>query len=289
MEPRRFADLHVHSTASDGRLGPVELIRLADASQLAVVAITDHDTVAALPAAAKAAGQFPLLRFVPGIEISARFAGGTLHILGLGIDPTSPAIRTLCDSLQQARNSRNPKIIQKLGELGMNITLQDVLAEIKPTAGLAESSSQGQVVGRLHIAGALVRKGYVKTTAQAFEKYIGFKGPAFIDKETLEPRQAIEAIHAAAGLAMLAHPPLLGYTNFAQLERIVQDLVHAGLDGIECYHSESSAIQTRQCLNLARRHHLAISGGSDFHGLYKPGVQLGHPRVPMSVISEWLV
>ena len=300
MEQRRFADLHVHSTASDGTVSPEELVRLADAAGLAAIAITDHDTVSALAHAAAAAKAFPLLRFVPGIEVSARFTGGTLHILGLGIDPTAGAIQSLCDNLQSARSQRNPKIIRKLQELGMKITMADVLAEAgasaapadKPTAVPAESSSApgtGRVLGRLHIALAMVRRGCVNSTAHAFDKYIGAAGIAYVDKETLDPRQAIAAIHAGAGKAFLAHPPQLRYRNFAQLERIVRDLIHAGLDGIECYHNDNSAIQTRQCLELARKYNLAISGGSDFHGPHKLGVQLGHPSVPMSVVGEWLV
>ncbi|MFB3890831.1 MAG: PHP domain-containing protein [Phycisphaerae bacterium] len=273
---RRFVDLHTHSTASDGQLRPAELIALAERKHLAMVALTDHDTMDGLAEARAAAAGFPGLRFVGGIEVSARFPTGTLHILGLGVDERSPAIASLCRQLVAARDSRNPRIIARLRELGIAIEMEDVRA----VAG------HGRIVGRLHIAEALRRKGHVKTTQEAFDTLIGNGRAAYVDKERLWPRQAIEAIRAGGGVAALAHPPQLRCANRAELERVLRSLIRDGLGGIEVYHSENTPEQTRLYLDLARRFRLAVTGGSDFHGPAKPEARLGIPRVPLAAIAE---
>jgi len=255
---RRFADLHTHSNASDGQLPPEELIRLAERSRLAAVALTDHDTTEGLAAARHEAGKFPELHFVPGIEISARFPRGTLHILGLGIGETSAALQHLAARLREDRRTRNPKILARLQAIGAAIDMDDVLAAAGPRPG--------KIIGRLHIAEALRRKGYVRTTGEAFEKYIGDGKPAFIDKERLEPREAIAAILAAGGLAALAHPVQLNYDNRAQLERVLKSMIRHGLNAIEVYHTDHTPAQTRTYLDLAKRYELCVVGGSDFHG-----------------------
>lgn len=278
---RRFVDLHVHSSASDGQLAPAEVVRLAEGERLAAVALTDHDTVAGLWEAAAEAGQFPKLRFVPGVEVSARFSPGTLHILGLNIDPASRALRRLTEQLVSARRERNPRIIARLQALGLDVEMQDVLAE----AGTGHGGPGG-IVGRLHIARALMRKGYVAGVSEAFEKYIGGGAPAYFDKERLTPAEVIAAIHDAGGLAVLAHPVQLACEDRTGLERAVRDLTGAGLDGIEVYHSDHSPQQTRSYLDLALRLDLGVTGGSDFHGAAKPGVMLGRPLVPLAAINE---
>jgi len=288
MNQRRFVDLHTHSTASDGASSPEELIGLADEKKLAAIALTDHDTVEGLAKAAAAAKHYPDLQFVPGIEVSARFTGGTLHILGLGIDPQSQAIQSLCAQMQLSRRMRNPQIIARLQGLGMNITMEDALAETAGDEPARPGRGEGRILGRLHIAAAMVRKGCVKSIDEAFARYIGNERPAYVDKERLAPSEAVAAIHAGGGKAFLAHPPQLNCQNLSQFERVLRELIHQGLSGIECYHSDNTAFQTRHYLELARRYHLAISGGSDFHGPHKPTVQLGRPLVPLSVVEEWL-
>ncbi len=145
-----------------------------------------------------------------------------------------------------------------------------------------------RVLGRLHIAEAMLRKGYVKTRDEAFAKYIGSGGPAFVDKEKLSPREVIADIRDSGGVAVLAHPIQLKYDNSAQLERMVRELIDAGLQGIEAYHSDHSDSDVRLYLDLARRYGLAVSGGSDFHGRTKPTVMLGRPRVTLSAITGLL-
>jgi len=276
---RNFVDLHAHSNASDGTADPADLIALADAKKLAAIALTDHDTVAGLAQAGRAAEKFPHLRFVPGVEVSAAFPRGTLHVIGLGIDPESQALSETLRVLVDSRNDRNPRIIAALRRLGIDISMDDVLA----CAGGHEGDTG--IVGRLHIAEALRRKGCVRGAAEAFEKYIGEGRPAFVDKERLSPRQAISAIRSSGGLAVLAHPTQLGCKNRAQLERVVRELIGAGLDGIEVYHTDHTPQQTREYLALAEKYRLLVSGGSDFHGAAKPDARLGRPRVPLAAID----
>jgi len=266
---RRFVDLHAHSTASDGTTAPAEVVRLADQAELAGLALTDHDTTAGLPAARAAAAHCPRMRLIPGIEVSAKFASGPLHILGLAIDENAPALRRLGEQLRQARNQRAPEMLAKLRRLGVMITMKDVMDQVEWTAETDEV-----VVGRMHFARAMVHRGGVADT-----------GPAYVDKERIVPADVIRAIRDAGGVAVLAHPGHLGFGNRAQLERIVRSLVRQGLDGIEVYHPEHTAEATRMFLDLALRLKLTITGGSDFHGSAKPHVALGQPRVPRSVIT----
>lgn len=284
---RRFVDLHTHSTASDGDLPPQEVVRLADAEGMAVVALTDHDTIAGLPQAAQAARVLEI-RFVNGVEISAKFTGGTLHILGLGINPEDETLGATLNQLRRARDERNPKMIARLQQIGIDISM-DELRRSAGSKGRRDSGVDGQpVVGRLHMAGLLLQKGYVNSIDEAFERYLGQGKAAYVDKEKLSPFQAIEAIHAAGGLAILAHPVELNCPNSAVLERVVRSLIDDGIDGIEVYHSAHDPIQTRMYLELARRYHLLVSGGSDFHGSAKPGVQIGYPRVPIEAVEQLL-
>ncbi|MDY6913421.1 MAG: PHP domain-containing protein [Planctomycetota bacterium] len=281
MSSRRFVDLHTHSTASDGSCPPGELMRLADAERLAAVALTDHDTTGGLADARAAAGEFADLRFVAGVEVSALSPSGTMHIIGLGIDENSPAMRKLLADLLAARNERNPKIIAKLQAMGVAIEMADVLAA-RPASDLQPD----KVVSRMHIAEALRRKGCAGSNDEVFERYIGKGAPAYVEKDRLPPPRIIDAIHQAGGLAVLAHPVQLLCTSVGRLERLIADLAACGMDGIEVYHSDHSPEQTRLYLELARRFDLGVTGGSDFHGAAKPKVRLGRPRVPLAAIGE---
>ncbi len=276
---RRLVDLHTHSTASDGSASPAELIDAAEKRNLAAVALTDHDTLAGLPEAARQAEKYPELHFVPGIEISAVFEAGTLHILGLGIEATSKPLLRIIDQLRSTREQRNPKIIAKLQNMGLTITMEDVLACVPGSHEPAD-----RIVSRLHIAEALRRNGHIRTITEAFDKYVGKDAPAFVEKELLAPSEVFEAISSAGGASVIAHPVQLQCGNSAQLERIFRQFRSAGLDGIECYHSDHSPELTRLYLDLAKKLDLLITGGSDYHGSGKPHVSMGKPHVPLSVI-----
>lgn len=280
---RTLVDLHTHSTASDGTLSPSEIIHQADKQDLAAVALTDHDTVAGIAQARQAAREYPDLEFVAGIEVSADWEPESLHILGLCIDETCPTLNRVADFLMQARRERNPRIIEALQQMGYSISLDDVHQVASEAHGEA-----GGPVSRIHIAEAMRRRGIVKTKQDAFKKFIGHDGPAYVSRQRLGARETIEAIHEAGGLAILAHPGLLTFENRAQLERVIRSLMREGLDGLEAYHSSHNPIFARSCLDLGRRLGLAIAGGSDFHGEGKPGVRLGRPLVPKGALGDLL-
>ncbi len=280
---RRFVDLHAHSNRSDGTLAPAELVGLADAEGLAAVALTDHDTAAGLAEARTAAADRPELCFVPGIEISAEYPPGTLHILGLGIDENAPALRAITDRLLAARAERNPKMVAKLQAMGVDVDMDDVRAEL--TAG----GDAPEIVTRLHIAEAVRRKGYARSAQDAFERYVGKGAPAYVDKERVPPGEAIAALRDAGGEAVLAHAVQLRCATGDELAAMVRRLADAGLTGIEAYHSDHSPEQTRRCLGLAAELGLYVTGGSDFHGGGKPHVRLGRPRVPIAALDPELL
>jgi len=278
---RRFVDLHTHSNASDGTLPPAEVVRLADAAGLAAVALTDHDTTDGIAEARAASEGLSEIRFVPGIEISAQFPPAGMHIVGLGIDEGSCGLSDTLRRLRAGRNERNPRIIANLQGLGMDISMDEVFSVANET----RSISADRVVSRTHIAEAMYRKGLVRSTDEAFKSYIGDGCPGFVDKECLTPAEAIWAIREAGGVSVLAHPAHLNYDNDRQLEEIVRGLISLGLQGIEAYHPDHTTQETRMYLNLARQHGLLVSGGSDFHGRTKPEVRLGHPPVPLSLVT----
>jgi 3',5'-nucleoside bisphosphate phosphatase len=267
-----FVDLHCHSTASDGTLAPEDVVRLARDSSLSALALTDHDTIGGVAAAAAEAARLGI-DFIPGIEISATYPSpGTLHILGYGVDPQSPVLHDLTRQLLEGRDTRNPRIVARLQELGVAITMEEV-----------EREAGGTVIGRPHIAAILQRKGYVSSIKEAFNKYLAEGGLAYFDKERLAPARALELIHQSGGLAVLAHPIQLRTENDAQLERVVKELVDLGLAGIEVLHSDHDAAWVEKCTRLAERFGLVKTGGSDFHGRNKESISLGNAngrRIP---------
>jgi predicted metal-dependent phosphoesterase TrpH len=272
-----YVDLHSHSTASDGTFAPADVVRLAKDAGLVGLALTDHDTIAGLAEAAAEADKLGIT-FLPGIEISAvpPTPDGTLHILGYGIDPQNAVLQQMTRDLLDARDNRNPRIIARLRELGVDITWDEAL-----------SQAQGGVLGRPHIAALLVKKGVVKTIKEAFNEYLGQGGKAYFDKERLSPRDALARIRQAGGLPVLAHPVQLRTTNHAQLEQVVKDLVDLGLAGIEVIHSDHGPEEVAHYTDLARRYNLLTTGGSDFHGTNKKDIHLGTAntrRVP----REWM-
>jgi hypothetical protein len=272
-----FVDLHSHSTASDGTFAPADVVRLAHEAGLVGLALTDHDTVAGLGEAAEAAAALGMT-FVPGIEISAvpPVENGTLHILGYRVDPSNAVLQEMTRQLIDARDNRNPRIIAALQGLGIDVTMEEAVAQ----AG-------GGVLGRPHIAALMVRKGVVKTIKQAFDEYLGQGGKAYFDKERLSPRDAVARIHQAGGLAVLAHPVQLRTTNDAQLLTVLKDLVDLGLDGVEVLHSDHGPDEVEKYDRFAGRYNLLKTGGSDFHGTNKKDINLGVAggrRVP----REWM-
>jgi predicted metal-dependent phosphoesterase TrpH len=280
-------DLHTHSTASDGTVPPSELPALAKELGLSAIALTDHDSTNGLQACA-AACESVGIDFVPGIEISAdpgpridtdgvERRRGTLHILGLFVKHDDSELAKISERMREARNSRNPAMVEKLQELGVRITYDEVL-EL--------ANSQGtQIIGRPHIAQVLVAKSYAKSVSDAFTKYLKFGAPAFIRRDYLQPAHAIDAIHHAGGLAILAHPVQLFMPNADELEHAVKRLTDVGLDGIETRHSDHTPALVAQYEKLAKQFKLLTSGGSDFHGERKT-VKLGSQNVPREIYEQ---
>jgi predicted metal-dependent phosphoesterase TrpH len=264
-------DLHTHSTASDGTLSPTALVRYAKERNLEALALTDHDTVEGLEEAL-AAGEREGIEVVPGIEISAEFPESTLHILGYYVDYRSPAFLGNIAILQKARNERNPTIIKKLQALGLDITLEEVAVE----------AETGQV-GRPHFAQVLLQKGYVKSPREAFEKYLAKGAPAYTDKFRFEPVDAIASIRQAGGIPVLGHPFTLRCKTPDELDAVVADMAGWGLMGIEAYYSEHTETQVRLYKDLAEKHNLLITGGSDFHGQSIKGICLGTGKGSLNV------
>jgi len=259
----RWIDLHTHSTASDGSLTPTELIRYAATKRLGALALTDHDCVDGLNEAV-AEGERLGIEVIPAVELSADHPEGTMHILGFFIDRRHDVFCGRLRRLQEARMERNPKIVQKLQGLGLNITYDEVVA-----------ASGGGQVGRPHFAKVLVQKGYVSSMQEAFERYLKRGAPGYVEKFRFSPQDVIAAIHEAGGVAVLAHPFTLYKEPSPMLEPLLAVLAGNGLDGMEVIYSTYSAGQGRYYRELAERYHLLPSGGSDFHGAHKPGIDLG--------------
>jgi predicted metal-dependent phosphoesterase TrpH len=285
-----FVDLHAHSTASDGSRSPADVARAALAAGLAAIALTDHDTTAGIEACAAACKKAGIA-FVPGIEVSADPHAvqallpkpiyekplGTLHILGLFVRHDAPSLLTVHVQMSGAREQRNPAIVDKLKQLGLRIDYDEVL-------DLARKSNNS-VIGRPHIAQVLVHKGYAKTVQDAFNRYIGMGGAAYVRRDRLPPQNAIDAIHEAGGLAVLAHPMQLKCADDAHLEHFCAQMKKLGVDGIETRHSDHTAAVALKLEQLAGRLELLTSGGSDYHGSRK-SVALGSQQVPASVYES---
>lgn len=245
------ADLHCHSTASDGELTPAALVSLAAEAGLHTLALTDHDTVAGIDEAVQAAGRVGL-HLIPGIELSARFEPGTLHILGYFSAPPRDLEPALAH-IQEGRTQRLPRIIQCLQDLGFELTEEEVLRE-----------ADGAQLGRPHVARVLLAKGYVRSFDEAFSLYLAKGRPAFVEKDRLNAFEALDLIHEHGGLSVLAHPFTLDLEPEA-LNDFVADLSDHGLGGIETYYSEHTRAQRKRYKALARHHDLVLTGGSDFH------------------------
>ena len=261
-------DLHIHTTASDGTLTPPEVISQALKHKLKAIAITDHDTLAGSKEALQAGIPSPL-KFLTGVEISAAappfYAGsGSFHLLGYSIRLDDPALNNALEKLQQARKKRNPAIISRLNDLGIAITLDEVRQE----------AGEGQL-GRPHIAKLLIKKGLAESMNQAFDRYLGTNGPAYVDKFRIECRKAIELILDAGGIPVLAHPGLLKCKTYDQFDELIAGLKEFGIQGVEVYYPEHDPEQTRLFAELAQHHNLLMTGGTDFHGNIHPEIKMG--------------
>jgi len=262
----RRVDLHAHTCFSDGAHTPEELVALALGRGLAALAVTDHDTVESLPYARAAAGV--ALELVPGIELSSAQQGMDLHILGYYIDPQDDGLRRRLESFRLERLERVREMAARLGALGAPVDVGEVV-----------SLAGHGVVGRPHLAEVLVRAGHADDADDAFRRYLGSRGVAFVPRPAFRPDEAIALVHAAGGVSVLAHP------GPGLVDSVVEALVTRGLRGIEAWHPQHSPATVRRYEALAERLGVLVTGGSDFHG---PGrsADLGEMAVPVRVMAS---
>ncbi|MCD7749070.1 MAG: PHP domain-containing protein [Oscillospiraceae bacterium] len=271
-------DMHIHTTASDGTDSPREVVELAHSLGVEAIAITDHDSVAGV-AEAQAAGAELGVEVVAGIEISADYLGNRAHVLGYFIDPDSPALAPAVNWAVNERDARNVKIVGAMQADGFDISL-DALREAYPDA----------VLGRPHMAEWLMKKGYVSSIKEAFDRYLGEGKPYYRNRERMPMTQAMEVILQAGGLPVLAHPFQYGYNDRERFD-FVKAAVEAGCQGLEAYYSEHDQPQRRWVLERAAQFGLKVSGGSDYHGTRKPHIQLGSGidgslKLPFAVLEQ---
>jgi predicted metal-dependent phosphoesterase TrpH len=245
-------DFHSHTTASDGLLKPLEVVKLAKEVGLSAVGITDHDTVAGVEEAL-AVGEKLGIIVVPGVEISTLWHGKEIHMLGLFVDHRNTLLLKKLEEQRNVRKLRNRMMIEKLNELGIDITLEEVEAKKR-------GKGPDMNVGRPHIAEVLIDKGIVHTMDEAFDQYLGRDGKAYVTPERISPTDAIELIHTSGGVAVIAHPGLYEQDDLIPL------LVEKGLDGIEVNHPDHTEAAKEKYVAMAKRYNLIATAGSDFHG-----------------------
>lgn len=277
-------DLHTHSLVSDGSETPTEVVRRAAAHRLAAVALTDHDILSGISEARRAAADDDI-ELIPGVELSLDWSEmvpdadqrGGMHLLVLWVDDEPGPLQDRLSDLRLGRDDRNHTILERLAQLGLDV----------PATEVADRAGSGSV-GRPHIAGVMVDRGYVPDIASAFDEYLAQGRPAYVGRRRLTPLEGITLGLESGGIPILAHPHTLGYPDDHQLEAILRQLVEIGLVGLETHHSGPEPQRRRVLRRLADRLRLAPSGGSDFHGTYKAGIEVGVGAGDLDVPDEFL-
>jgi hypothetical protein len=265
-------DLHTHTNFSDGSFSPAALVELAHKKGLNILAITDHDTTDGIAEAMEAAQSLPL-ELIPGIELSTEFQGRETHILGYFIDRADPQFQTRLERLRSTRLDRIQHVLDRLHTLNVEISL----AEVEHVAGSG-------TIGRPHIAQILINKGYVRGMKEAFERFLGVRGKAYVRRVVPEAAEIIAWITDAGGIPILAHPYWEGL-NANETVVSCRTMVDQGLRGLEVFYGTFSARQISSNLHLARHFGLLVTGGSDFHGTFKPEISIGTGRGSLNVPS----
>lgn len=272
----KYIDLHTHSTCSDGTLTPTQVVKSAKDAELSAIALTDHDTIDGLSEAIEAGKKYGI-EVITGIEFSVA-TDTEMHILGLNINPDCHAITDILDDMIIQREKRNYKVIELLKNIGINITIDDIHAE-----------ATAPVTGRSQIAKAMMKKGYVSSIKEAFDKYLSHGKPAFVERSTLSPEEAINIIHKSSGKAFVAHLNQTG-KNDEELYEILTKLKKSGLDGIEGYYTEYTEDMNIRYRKMAEDIGFILSGGSDFHGKNKDGYNIGtgkgNLRIPYKLLEN---
>ncbi len=264
------ADLHIHSTASDGKLTPADIVLEAARRGLSFIALADHDSIDGIASAQATARAFPQLKVIPGVEISTDVPEGEVHVLGYFVDYTDPEFNAALDRFKSSRLQRGEKMVAKLEKLGINIDWQ----RVKEIAG-------GSSIGRPHIAQAMLEKGYVTSFKEAFSEYLGHNRPAYVERDKMTPKEAVELIIKAEGLPVLAHPLTL-----PDPEAMTAELKGGGLVGIEAYYNGYTTEEINRLLMLARSHKLIVTGGSDYHGIDDTETAIGDSGLPIEAVEK---
>jgi hypothetical protein len=265
---KKYIDLHIHTTASDGLLLPEKVVEIAKQKGLAAIAITDHDTVSGFEPAQKK-GEELGIEVVPAVELSATFRGEDFHILGYLMEYDNPEFLKKIEFFRAERMQRGEKMVQKLNELGIDLSMDTV----KSIAGKGS-------VGRPHLADALVKEEFVRSYDEAFARYLGYHAPAYVPKKYLTPSEAIELIHLVRGVAVLAHP------GTTKSDYLIADFVAMGMDGLEAYHSQHSRGIVEHYINISKKIGLIYTGGSDCHGRGLGKATIGNIKVPFACLEE---
>jgi len=263
-----FADLHLHTNFSDGTYTPEELVAQAARNHLAAIALTDHDTVEGCERAA-AACKAAEIEFIPGAELTAEQNENEIHILGYFLDTQNEKLLAEIAKFQAVRQQRIHEMVARLNALKVPLRVEDVIA-------LASCRSPG----RPHVARALVKAGFCSSLDEAFERFLKKHRPAFVPKAKISSQVAIELIHQANGLAVMAHPGL------NRTDEVIPDLVEAGLDGIECFHTKHSTTVSEHYLEIADKYDLLVTGGSDCHGMSKGKPLIGTIKLPFQHVEK---
>ncbi len=266
-------DLHTHSTYSDGSDSPAEIVSAAAAAGLEAVALTDHDNLNGVLEAAAAADASEV-ELIPGVELSCEWQPGGMHLVVLWLEPGPGPLQDRLEILQAGRRQRNVDLIELLQKLDVDISYEEVVAE----AG-------GTGVGRPHVAAVLVRKGVVGSIPEAFDLYLASGRAAYVERYRLPPEEAIELARASGAVPIVAHPHTLGMTG-TTLDQELRRLARHGLVGLECYYPEYEPDTRLELVERARDVGLVPSGGSDYHGTYKPGLEIGRGYGDLSVGRE---
>jgi predicted metal-dependent phosphoesterase TrpH len=272
-------DLLVHSTCSDGSATPARVAELAAMAGCTAMALTDHDTLAG-QVEARASAQNHGVEFIPGCEVSCAFSPGTMHVLCYFVEPGDGPLQAELERLRDDRSNRNERLVNRLRELGLPITFEEVQA----VAG-------GSVIGRPHFAAVLVTNGAATSIQDAFDRVLAKGAPGYIPKARIDAASCIASAKSSGAVAVLAHPLSLGL-EMAELDRLVGELSAADLGGLECYYSRYAPDERDRLVEMAKRYDLVATGGSDFHGSFKAdisiGTGIGDLAVPDAAVAELL-
>lgn len=267
-----FVDLHVHSNASDGTFSPSQVVELAKNAGLDAFALTDHDTTAGVPEALEK-GRDLNIEVIPGIEVSSSFDGTEIHILGLFVNSDDPVLAAMLEKMRISRDRRNEKMLENLAADGISFTKEELCGDNPDT-----------IITRAHIAHALVAKGICSGMDQAFKKYLQYGGRYCPQKEHLSPEEVVKTLISNGAFVALAHPFHYKFGD-KKTEELIAHMADLGMKGLEVYHSSNNKLESMKLQEMAVRHHLLPTGGSDFHGGNKPDISIGTGRGGLRVSS----